>query len=133
VRFIEGYIDDAPDGLFDGAVCLLTLHFLPRDERLRTLQELGRRLRPGAPLVVAHHSFPKHSGQSDLWLRRYADLLAARGMPADQAGRAIENMKEHLPVLSPEQDEAVLREAGFHAAQVFYAALTFKGWIALRD
>src|SRR3546814_13962412 len=29
---VEGYIDDAPAGPFDGATCLLTLHFLQRDE-----------------------------------------------------------------------------------------------------
>lgn len=132
VRFIEGYVDDAQVGPFDRAVCLLTLHVLPRDERLRTLQQLGRRLRPGAPLVVAHHSFSKDSGQSNRWLRRYARFLTTRGMPADQAERAIEIMKEHLPVISPEQDEPVLREAGFHVDQLFFAAFTFKGWIARR-
>lgn len=132
-RFIEGYIDDAPDGPFDAAVCLLTLHFLPRPERLRTLRQLGGRLRPGAPLVVAHHSFPKHNGQDDLWLRRNADLLIARGMPADQAQRGIEMMKERLPVLSPEEDEALLGEAGFQDIQLFFAAFTFKGWVALRE
>src|SRR5690606_19998280 len=55
VELIEGYVDAAPETAFDGAVCLLTLHFLTPDERLRTLRELWRRLKPGAPLVVAHH------------------------------------------------------------------------------
>ncbi|WP_434803260.1 class I SAM-dependent methyltransferase [Paracidovorax avenae] len=55
----EGYIDSAPEGPFDGATCLLTLHFLPTAERLRTLQQLRARLKPGAPLVVAHHSFDR--------------------------------------------------------------------------
>jgi len=58
IRLLEGYIDDAPDGPFDGAACLLTLHFLPRDARLATLRALHRRMRPGAALVVAHHSLP---------------------------------------------------------------------------
>ena len=31
----EGYVEDAPAGPFDGATCLLTLHFLPAAERLR--------------------------------------------------------------------------------------------------
>ena len=58
VEFCHGYIDGAPLGPFDAATCLLTLHFIPEDERRRTLTEIYRRLRPGAPLVVAHHSFP---------------------------------------------------------------------------
>ena len=28
VQLQHGYIDDAPDGPFDAATCLLTLHFL---------------------------------------------------------------------------------------------------------
>lgn len=130
VTLHEGYIDDAPEGPFDGAACLLTLHFLPRDERLRTLRQLGRRLRPGAPLVVAHHSFPRDHGQQDLWLRRNADLLISAGTSASQAEKGIVTMKERLPTLSPEADEAVLRECGFDDVQLFYAAFTFKGWVA---
>ncbi len=38
VQLQQGYIDDAPDGPFDAATCLLTLHFLDADERRRTAQ-----------------------------------------------------------------------------------------------
>ncbi|WP_422032372.1 class I SAM-dependent methyltransferase [Roseovarius sp.] len=128
----EGYIGDAPAGPFDGAVCLLTLHFLPREERVQTLRRLADRLRPGAPLVVAHHSFPAEDGQADRWLWRYARYQAARGMPREQAEQGVEAMKARLPSLLPEEDEAVLREAGFGRIELFYAALTFKGWLAIR-
>lgn len=133
VTLHNGYIDDAPVEPFDGAVCLLTLHFLFREERLRTLRQLSRRLRPGAPLVVAHHSFPKEDGQDDLWLRRNADLLISRGVPSSRVEQGIATMKARLPVLTPDEDEAVLRKAGFGSVQLFFAAFTFKGWIAVRD
>src|SRR5690606_27219176 len=61
VDFHRGYIDSAPGGPFDAAVCLLTLHFLPAPARLETLRAIAARLRPGAPLVAAHHSF-SHEG-----------------------------------------------------------------------
>ncbi|WP_353888814.1 class I SAM-dependent methyltransferase, partial [uncultured Paracoccus sp.] len=130
VTFHQGYIDDAPEGPFDGATCLLTLHFLPREERLRTLRQLHRRLRPAAPFVMAHHSFPKADGQQDLWLRRNAAWLVSGGMPQAQAIAGMARMKERLPVLTPEEDAALLAAAGFRHVQLFYAALTFKGWVA---
>ncbi len=40
VDLVQGTIDDAPAGPFDGATCLLTLHHLDRDERLRTLKDI---------------------------------------------------------------------------------------------
>lgn len=129
VTFREGYIEDAPDGPFDGAACLLTVHFLDRKKRLRTLRDLHRRLRPGAPLIVAHHSIPQSDQQRDLWLRRNADLLISRGAGPAKAVKGIEGMKERLPVLSPDEDVAVLQEAGFGDVQLFYAGFTFKGWV----
>ena len=123
----QGYIEDAPEGPFDGATCLLTLHFLPTAERLRTVREVARRLRPGAPFIVAHHSFPLE--RRDAWLARNAAFVVAAGVPAEQARSGMQAMKEKLPVLAPEADEALLREAGFTDVELFYAALTFKGWV----
>ncbi|SFL32320.1 class I SAM-dependent methyltransferase [Lysobacter sp. cf310] len=129
-ELIEGYIDSAPLGPFDGATCLLTLHFLDADERLRTLSELRRRLRPGAPLVVAHHSIPLQAEQKVRWLRRYAAFGIASGVAELDANKAIAAIGERLPLLSPEQEVALLQRAGFDTVELFYAAFSFKGWVA---
>lgn len=117
----EGYTEDAPDGPFDGATCLMTLHFLSVEERQRTTAEVHRRLTPGAPFVVAHFCIPQ-GDERPVWLSRYATWA---GIDPDQAA-AIET---HLTILSPEQDEAILREAGFSNVGLFYAGFTFRGWV----
>jgi len=58
VELVTGTVDQAPPVPFDGATCLLVLHFLDRSERLRTLQAIRRRLKPGARIVIAHHAPP---------------------------------------------------------------------------
>ncbi|MBU2867346.1 class I SAM-dependent methyltransferase [Pacificibacter marinus] len=131
VSFTQGYIDDAPMGPFDGATCLLTLHFLPREERLHTLQEIARRLHPGAPLIVMHHSMPE-GAERDVWLRRNAALMMSHGIPSEQAQKSIETFKTRLPILTPREDMALLEEAGLTDIQLFYAAFTFKGWVGYR-
>jgi tRNA (cmo5U34)-methyltransferase len=132
VTFHEGTIDSAPDGPFDAATCLLTLHFLEKAERRRTVREVSRRLKPGAPFVVAHHSFPNRDSDKDKWLIRNAAFAAASGVPASHAENNIKIMKERLPVLSPDQDEAILRKSGFSGVELFYAAFTFRGWVGYR-
>lgn len=128
----EGYMDSAPAGPFDSATYLLTLHFVPEDERRSLLAEVHRRLKPGAPFVVAHHSFLQGGGEKAKWLGRYAAFAVASGIAASNAQGASEAIGERLPILSPEQDEAMLRDAGFDVA-LFYAGFTFRGWVAYRS
>jgi tRNA (cmo5U34)-methyltransferase len=132
VELHEGYIDGAPEGPFDGATCLLTLHFVPAAARLRTLSEVYKRLNPGAPFIVAHHSFPQGVDEKALWLSRYAAFAAASGIPIEKAEAAAHEIGRRLPILSPEQDEALMRDAGFSDVSLFYAGFTFRGWIAYR-
>lgn len=129
-RLHHGYIDDAPAGPFDAATCLLTLHFLDADERRRTLGEIRRRLKHGAAFVAAHSSFPQQGASRALWLSRYAAYAIASGADPAEANNARAAVEARLPLLSPEQDEALLREAGFVNIEMFYTAFTWRGWVA---
>ena len=129
VTLHEGYVDQAPSGPFDAATCLLTLHFLPREERLHTLREIHRRLRPDSPLLTFHHSVPDDATRLR-WLERTARFaLDDEGDAAQIASRAA-GMAAHLPILTPEEDEAVLTRAGFRDVGTYYSALTLRGWVA---
>ncbi|WP_146871875.1 class I SAM-dependent methyltransferase [Acidovorax delafieldii] len=138
VALYHGYVQTAPAGPFDGATCLLTLHFVPREERVPTLVEIRRRLKPGAPLVVAHLSVADGAGpggdggagERDLWLSRYAAFQVASGVALEHAARARDKVAAELAVLTPEEDEAVLREAGFGDVRMFYMGFAFRGWVA---
>ncbi|WP_422036628.1 class I SAM-dependent methyltransferase [Reyranella sp.] len=125
----RGFIDGAPPGPFDGATCLLTLHFLPRQERLHTLREIHRRLKPGAPLVVAHHSVP-NGDEAIAWLARSAAFAGGPDADVERARISAAKMAAHLPLLSADDEVAVLREAGFADPALFYAGFSFRGWIS---
>jgi tRNA (cmo5U34)-methyltransferase len=130
VRLHKGTIDDAPQGPFDAATCLLTLHFLAREERTRTAAEIRRRLKPGAPFVAAHSSFPQDEQERKRWLSRYAAFAVASGADPEMAENARGAVETHLNLLAPDDDAAVLRDAGFSEVTPFYAAFTWRGWVA---
>lgn len=129
VALCEGYVEAAPEGPFDGATCLLTLHFLSLDERLRTLEEIRRRLRRRAPLLTLHHSVPDGAARM-AWIERFARTVAAPDAGAGQIAKSAEAFARGLPLLSPDEEEGVLREAGFSNIGLFFAALTIRGWLA---
>lgn len=124
----HGFVDSAPDGPFDAATCILTLHFVEREERLRTLREIRRRLKPGAPFAAAHFSFPPE--ERELWLGRYAAFAAASGIEREQAEKARSAIADRLPILAPAEDEQQLRDAGFRDVSLFYVGFAFRGWVA---
>ncbi|KDF00964.1 methyltransferase [Mycolicibacterium aromaticivorans JS19b1 = JCM 16368] len=129
VRMHCGYIEDAPDGPFAAATSLLTLHFLPEEVRRETAAQVRRRLAPGAPFVVAHMSFGQHDGERDVWISRHVANLVAAGIDPADTDKARNAIANEVPVLPPEQDRAILREAGFTDVTEFFAAFTFRGWV----
>jgi tRNA (cmo5U34)-methyltransferase len=126
IQLQEGTIEAAPPGPFDGAVCLLTLHFVPRDQRLETLRQIHRRLVPGAPFVVAHISFPQEEPERSMWIAHH---VAFAGTDPANVASARQAIATRLSVLSPQEDEAMLRDAGFANISLFYAGLSFRGWV----
>jgi tRNA (cmo5U34)-methyltransferase len=130
VTLHAGYIDSAPEGPFDGAACLLTMHFLDPAERLRTLEQMRQRLKPGAPLVVMHISYAQEPQAREVWLDREAAYLVASGTSPEDARVRRAAVSTALQSLSPEHDEDLLRQAGFSNVTLFYTAFTFRGWVA---
>lgn len=126
----RGYVDDAPDGPFDAATAFLLLHLVDREERVRTVAEVRRRLRPGAPFVVMHMSYPQSDDvERELWLDRHVRYLEASGLEREYVQKAGAMLREHVPALSPEEDRDVLEAAGLTDVTQFFSAFAFRGWV----
>ena len=130
VHLHHGYIEVAPMGPFDAASCLLTLHFTTEAERYRTLCEVRSRLKPGGVFVAMHYSISQHHPERELWLSRCAAFAISSGIDPDQAKIAAAAISKQLPILSPQEDEELMRKAGFSNISVFYVGLAFRGWVA---
>ncbi len=130
VRLHEGYIDIAPEGPFDAATSILTFHFIPREQRGETLQQIRRRLKPGAPFALAHISFPQTEPERSQQIARHVAFGAGGVYDPSRAEAFAQAAASKLAILAPEEEEAMLRENGFDGVTLFYAGLSFRGWIA---
>ncbi|WP_184237541.1 class I SAM-dependent methyltransferase [Massilia timonae] len=129
VRLHQGYVDAAPIGPFDAAACLLTMHFMPVAERRHALAAIHARLRPGSPFVVMHMSVAAGAQERARWMARDEAFAVAGGVAPEMARQRREGIAASLAVLAPQEDEALLREAGFDDIDVFYVGGVFRGWI----
>jgi tRNA (cmo5U34)-methyltransferase len=63
-------------------------------------------------------------------LSRYAAFAIDSGVDAEQANKGRAAVEASMHMFSPEQDEAIIRDAGFTDVSLFFAAFTWRGWIA---
>lgn len=133
IDLTEGYIEVAPEGPYDAATSLLTFHFIPREKRLETLREIRRRLKPGAPFILAHISFPQTEPERSTWIARHVAFGQADDIDPATAAKARDAIGTRLTILAPDEEETMLAEAGFAGITPFYAAFSFRGWIAYAE
>jgi tRNA (cmo5U34)-methyltransferase len=129
VNLHNGFIEVAPEGPFDGATCILTMHFVSREERKRMAWEVHRRLKPGAPFIVMHLSIPQNGNERAVWLTRYAAYAVSSGIEVDFAKKAREAVDSQLTILTPEVDKEILEDAGFSGVELFFVGFAFRGWV----
>lgn len=105
-----------PPGPLAAAYSSLTLHNLPRPEKVSLLQRVRRRLAPGAPLIWAdliRHSDPE---LQDHFTRRRIETARRRGCPDEFIAWNFEKEGEDDFPLTPDQTRELAREAGFGRA-----------------
>jgi tRNA (cmo5U34)-methyltransferase len=134
VTLLRGTVEDlAAEARFDAATCLFVLHFLPDEAKRETLREIARRLRPGAPLLLASGG---RVGVGDLgadfrgaW-QRYGEIM---GMPAERMAATIEGLvARQADATHAEGYELLLHEAGFGRVASFFNVMSggIGAWIA---
>jgi len=128
---IEGIVEDAPNGPFDGASCLLTLHLIPDDgAKLSTLRAIRKRLRPGARFVVVDQCLDKAAPDFMRKLDRYLRFGRESGASEDDVAMIRERLLEQGHMIGRTREEVLLVEAGFGDIELFYAGFAWTGWTA---
>ena len=128
---LEGVVTDSPSGPFDAATCILVLGLVADDGgKLALLEEVRRRLRPGAPFILVDQCIDRSAPDVELRLNRYARFALRSGVDADTVANAKAAVGQLESIVSAARNEELLLEAGFHDAEVFYVGMAWRGWIA---
>lgn len=131
VELINGTITDVPEEYtFEGATCILVLHFIADiDEKHVLLKKVRSHLKPGAPFVlVSKFGDPDDSEFKELvslWKNYWLDTTSL------SEAKIEELMKGTLTdmSISEEKMRKLLSEAGFHRIANFFRTNHFGGWI----
>lgn len=131
LTLIEGTVRDAPAGLFDAATCILVLGLIADDgDKLNLLVEAHRRLKPDAPFILVDQCIDRSAPDLERRLARYAKYALRSNVDAGTVANAKTAVRKLESMVPAWRNEELLREAGFHDAEVYYVGMAWRGWVA---
>ncbi|MFW0757717.1 class I SAM-dependent methyltransferase [Pseudomonas sp. H11T01] len=129
-----GTVEDLPPSdLYDAATLIGVLHHLPSDEaKQNILQSIARRIKPGAPLVLAgnHHAY----SSQPLLLAAWAERWRQQGASADEVHAKLGKILQGAdPPHSEAAVQQLLHDTGFGDATRFFSSLFWGAWLARKQ
>jgi tRNA (cmo5U34)-methyltransferase len=129
-QLLEGTVDSLPKTpAFDAATLILVMHFLPDDgAKLRLLQSIANRLRPGSPLVLV--DMFREPETFDRYLHILEKYLVQMGIERDWINDGLAHIRNDIHAVPEQRVKDLLQEAGFTHILRFSQHLIYGGWVA---
>ncbi|MBL1213310.1 MAG: class I SAM-dependent methyltransferase [Ignavibacteriae bacterium] len=130
VKLKHGYIDNLPESeKFDAATLIFVLRFFPdRKKKLSLFQNIGKRLQPGAKLVIIDQYGDPSIDHFKYLLKAWINFMKLEGVPLELAKR-IEAQAMEQSFFTEDELLNLLSEAGFEKPNHFYNSFMHGGWV----
>ncbi|CAD7699065.1 unnamed protein product [Ostreobium quekettii] len=133
VETLCGTAGDLPEGkVFDAATCMFVMGMIQDDgSKLAFLREVAKRLKRGAPLLLAD---AVGDVGSEAFGRIMADVAAhgiSGGMQEDEMDK-FRSQVGRLPIVTEAREMELMEQAGFAVEYQYFRALIFSAWIAYK-
>lgn len=128
VAFHNGTLDTLDDdGPYDGATAILMMQFLPTEQKAVLFKEIGKRLKSGALLIMAHPIGDPESDEHTMHMGSWREHME-QAMP-DRADEIYANVEDTLHFVPEDDQTQMLIDAGFDAPVRFHSRNVFGAWI----
>ncbi|WP_155593061.1 class I SAM-dependent methyltransferase [Lysinibacillus cavernae] len=136
MSFLQGTILDTPlpSIKYDAASCVLVLHFIQGyEEKLSTLKEIARHLKPGAPFVLASKYGQPGSLETELQFDLWRSYWLQHTKLSVSDIAEMEKSIRSLSFMCEEDILTLLQQAGFTKPSRFFATTLFGGWVCFKE
>ena len=135
VNLHTGYVNSVPETEpMDAATLILVMHFLPDDgAKLELLENIARRLKPGAKLIIADLYGDKSTAYFEQFTKAWKSLYFSKldGETREKAEANFQtSISNSIYFVTEARIIQLLQTAGFSEVTKFYNAFLFGGWIA---
>lgn len=120
------------EAVYDAAVSLLVFHFVQERERVPFLQEIARRIKPGAPFVMASILGDMDSKAFQQELHMLSLFMERKGLGNEVFTSFKERLGDTTHLVSEEDVRGHLTQVGFENIRPYFQAGMIKGFICER-
>ena len=135
IELRKGYVDDLKDEeVFDGATCILVMHFLKDDgTKLALLESICKRLKHGAPFVLIDGFGEPGSTDFEEIKMAWKHYPIINGVPGEMVENAFNEVIMKMIQFVPESRILELLEtAGFTRVFKYYSGFLYGGWMGYK-
>jgi tRNA (cmo5U34)-methyltransferase len=135
VKLHHGYTHELPaTPLYDGATCILVMHFLPDDgSKLVLLQSIAQRLKSEAYFILADIFGDKGTETFEQFSSVWKIHGQEMGMNPEKMAEMLETARKGIHSIPEQRVFELLQSAGFGNIVRFYTAFWYGGWIATKN
>lgn len=115
------------------ALAILTLQFLPLSSRFFVVEQAYEKTLPGGAFVLVEKVIPEEPALAPMFDVFYREMKYANGYSKEEVARKETSLRGVMQPMSPSWNEKLLRAGGFEVVETFWAAMNFRGWLAVKS
>lgn len=113
-------------------ISLMTIQFLPIEDRKTVLQKIYDSLFIGGALLIVEKTMASHSITQDIYTQIYHDLKETEGLSANEIRNKEKALRSQMRLQTKESLTKELKETGFEVVETFFELFHFVGMIAIK-
>lgn len=116
----------------DLALAIFTLQFIPVEHRRRVVAKTYEALKPGGAFILAEKTIAETNVVQELLTERYHEFKVAQGYSREEVDRKALALEGSLVAQTADENETMLRRAGFRTVEPVWRWACFAAWIAVK-
>lgn len=111
---------------------ILTMQFVRKPYRQILLKQIYESLEDGGAFVFVEKSFAASPQMQEMFTQLYHDFKESQGIEPEHIRKKDKSLRGVMMPNSLQENEEMLRRAGFKQIELFFKDLHFAGWIAVK-
>lgn len=125
-------VNDFPNERANLVLSILTLQFIPIEDRVLVIRSIAQSLKKGSAAIVVEKVIGSTAELSELFISEYYSIKSLNGYTKKQISSKRSALEFSMSPTTEGENKRMLLESGFTQVETFWRFLNFAGFIAIK-